>query len=120
MGAMDAVIAAVQGSTKIDASTKALLIPFLEAGAEAVESVAPAAISALFTALAGTDAEGAAAALAAALAPEQVAAGVAQAAVEMKALADERSAAAIAARGAIAALGQAALGVLAQAVVSAL
>ncbi|HVS72548.1 MAG TPA: hypothetical protein VHQ47_14930 [Phycisphaerae bacterium] len=120
MGAMDEVIAAVQGSAKIDASTKALLVPFLQAGAAAIESVAPAAIGELFASLAGTDAQGAATSLAAQMTPAQVAAGVGEASAEMKSLADERAAAASAARGALAALGQAALGVLAQAVVSAL
>lgn len=120
MDAMADILAAVQSSKKLDETAKTFIAGFLEAGGGAVAGLAPTVVRDLMAALAGAGNDAATATLASQMSAAQLPDAITGAAQEMAALADERARQAAASRAVVAALGQAALSVLAKAVVAAL
>ena len=118
MNALDAAIAAVQGSEKLDAGKKELVTAFLQAAGPAVLALGEDGLNAaLGVAASGGDVS---LTLIDSLDARGVAALLALTESEMASLADSHAAQAQAARAAVQTLEAAALGVLAQALVGAI
>lgn len=120
MSAVNDVIAAVQQSDKLNPEVKQLVTAFLQAGAPAIEGLESEAIADLMALLSGTVGGTGTDLVTAGLDEHEVTEALTEDAAAMKEIADQRAAAAAQERATITALGDAALSVLAKAVIGVL
>ena len=120
MSAIDDVTEAVNASDKLDAPTKAILTEFLQAAGPVLSNVSAEGVSDLFASIAGGDPGGAVAIVSQSLSPQQVVVLLDAEQQRLDALVANKGSSVVAAQGALTALENAALALLAKTIVAAL